>query len=62
MPEDRPFLKASNIAFGEPRVFELDDPGFDGSPWFVARPDNQYEGRPSPFWLMHVTDRKDATR
>ncbi len=62
MADDRPFLKPSGIPFNEPRLFELDDPGDDGSPWFVAKPDNEYEGRASPFWLMHVTDRKDATR
>lgn len=60
--DDRPFLKPSDIPFNKPRIFELDDPGNDGSPWFVAKPDNEYDGRPSPFWLMHVTDREDAKR
>lgn len=60
--DDRPFLKPSDIPFGTPRIFELDDPGNDGYPWFVAKPDNEYDGRPSPFWLMHVTERETATK
>ncbi len=62
MADDRDFLKAGNIGFDKPMLLVLDDPGYDGSPWFHSAPDNKYNGRPSPFWLMHVTERESGKK